>query len=192
MKVPRCHHGGSLQPRRGAAWPIWQYVVAKLFQQHHLEAAPILAGTPRVTVRQSIARYGWFRMSSMVFASPQPVDTIALSISCMAPAQPVATRTSTGSTRCSATSVSGRGSSSPSQTSCNGSLLPLKAFERCCRQTARTPRSGKLGLGRCPTTTSGDSQRSLGKNRQRGIARSPLTKTDLSSTSLPSSGPTTR
>ena len=69
---------------RDGAWPIWQYVEAKLFQQHHLEAAPILTGTPRVTVRQSIASYGWFRTSSMVFASPQPADTIALSVSGMA------------------------------------------------------------------------------------------------------------
>jgi hypothetical protein len=38
---------------RDGAWPIWQYVEAMLFQQHHMEAAPILAGAPRVTVRSS-------------------------------------------------------------------------------------------------------------------------------------------
>lgn len=69
---------------RDGTWPIWQYVEAKLFQQHHLEAAPILAGTPRVAVRQGIGSYGWFRTSSTMFSSPQPPDSIALSISGMA------------------------------------------------------------------------------------------------------------
>ncbi|MHB8379682.1 MAG: hypothetical protein ACYDB2_07170 [Acidimicrobiales bacterium] len=69
---------------RDGAWPIWQYVEAMLFQQHHLEAAPILAGAPRVAVRQSIGSYGWFRSSSTLFTSPQSADIIGLSVSGMA------------------------------------------------------------------------------------------------------------
>jgi len=68
-------------------WPNWQFVEATLFQRHHLEAAPILANTPRVAVRGGIGRYGWLRTSGTMFDSPQPADNVALSIGGMARSQ---------------------------------------------------------------------------------------------------------
>jgi hypothetical protein len=64
-------------------WPNFQYVEAVLFQRHGLDAQPILATCPRVSVRGGPGRYGWLRTSSSMYGQPQPSDNVALSISGM-------------------------------------------------------------------------------------------------------------
>jgi len=65
-------------------WPRFQYVDHALYEKHHLNAADVLNGCPRITIQPAgIGHYGWLRLSGVTLTAPQDSDTLSLTIAGM-------------------------------------------------------------------------------------------------------------